>query len=198
MLWLVSFGPTLLAGLLAWLRSRSPMALTTVMPSFAAAGGFVVAGRLRRRHQVETERLLSDLEREHRELEVAHAVLAERARRVAELSAAEERNRIATEVHDVLAHALTAIIIRAEAAAVRLRSDPAGASAQVSAVAGLARDALQEARLSVAAMRADPGAGGLDALRRLCDDATRLGDLRCTCEVSGPERPLPAPVAHAA
>jgi signal transduction histidine kinase len=45
---------------------------------------------------------------------------------------------------------------------------------------------------------ADPGAGGLDALRRLCAEVTRLGDLRCDLEVRGPERPLPAPVAHAA
>ena len=197
-LWMISLGLALLAALRAWLQVRSPVALTTVVPSYAVAGGFVIAGRLRRRHQQETERLLADLESEHRRLEVAHAALAEHARRVAELSAAEERNRIAAEIHDVLAHALTAIIVQAEAAAIRLRADPAGAAGQVSAVAALARDALQEARLSVAAIRADPGAGGLDALRRLCDEATRLGGLRCTCGVEGPERPLPAPIAHAA
>lgn len=193
---------SLAVGVLSGLRQRVEFGgnsgLLSVGAAYAVAYGALIASRQRMRHQWETERLLADLQDEHRRLEAAHAQLAQHAQDMAELAASEERNRIAREIHDVLAHALTVIIVQAEAAAVRLRTDPPGAADQVRTVAGLARQALQEARLSVAAIRADPGAAGLDSLRRLCQDATRLSGMRCDLSAEGEERPLPAPVALAA
>jgi signal transduction histidine kinase len=130
-----SLALALLGALWQRLLLGSLAGFATVVPSYAVAAGFILAGRFRRRHLRETERLLADLEAEHRRLEEAHAALAEHARRVADLSAAEERNRIAAEIHDVLAHALTAIIVQAEAASVclltrgRAGSTPCGGSA---------------------------------------------------------------------
>ncbi|HVB10038.1 MAG TPA: histidine kinase [Bacillota bacterium] len=158
----------------------------------------VFASRQRRLRHRETERLLRQLEGEHAALEAAHAELQAYASHAAELAASEERNRLAREIHDVLAHTLTVIIVQADAASVRLQRDAAGAAESVQTVARLARQALQEARLSVAAIRGDPGTAGVDALRRLCDDAGRLAGMRCELRVAGAERPLPAPVALAA
>ncbi len=168
-----------------------------ILKDFVVFDALVIAGRQRRLRQRETERLLRELEADHARLEAAHARLQEYASHAAELAASEERNRLAREIHDVLAHTLTVIIIQADAAVVRLQSDAAGATEQVRTVARLARQALQEARLSVAAIRADPGAAGVDALRRLCEDAGRLAGLRCELRVAGEEQPLPAPVALA-
>ncbi len=199
----VAFGASsLLLVLAASLRERlalgSDNGILTALVAYAVAFGALIASRQRQRRVAETERLLRELAAEHARLEEAHAALAQHARNVAALAASEERNRIAREIHDVLAHALTAMVVQAEAAAVRLRVDPGGAGEQVRAVADLARQALQEARLSVAAIRADPGAAGLDALRRLCDDAERWSGMRCVFTVEGPERPLPAAAALAA
>ncbi len=169
----------------------------SILKDFVVFYALVMAGRQRRLRQRETERLLRELEADHARLEAAHARLQEYASHAAELAASEERNRVAREIHDVLAHTLTVIIVQADAAVVRLQTDAAGATEQVRTVARLARQALQEARLSVAAIRADPGAAGVDALRRLCEDAGRLAGLGCELRVEGDERPLPAPVALA-
>ena len=193
-----SLALALLAGLRQRLEVGTTQGLVSALVSYSVAYGALAASRQRRRHLREMEGMLARLEAEHRQLEAAHARLAAEAEGAARLAAAEERNRIAREIHDVLAHALTVIIVQAEAAAVRLRADPAAAEAQVGALATLAREALQEARLAVAALRADPGTAGLDAVRRLCRDARRLGGLRCDLAVEGTQRPLPAPVALAA
>jgi signal transduction histidine kinase len=183
--------------LLGTLPGPAPAAWS-ILKDFVVFYALVVAGRQRRLRQRETERLLRELEADHARLEAAHARLQAYATHAAELAASEERNRLAREIHDVLAHTLTVIIVQADAAVVRLQTDAAGATEQVRTVARLARQALQEARLSVAAIRADPGAAGVDALRRLCEDAGRLAGLRCELRVEGTERPLPAPVALAA
>lgn len=188
----------LLAGARERLQLGSSRGLVDMVVTYSVGFGGLVTWRQRTRHHRETERLLAELAEEHRRLEAAHARLAEHARNVAELAASEERGRIAREIHDLLAHALTAIIVQAEAATVRLRTDPPAAAQQIHSLAALARSALQEARLSVAAIRADPGAAGVDALRRLCAEAERWSGMRCTFSLRGGERPLPAPVAHAA
>jgi len=180
------------------LQLGSVQGLVDMVVAYSVGFGALISSRQRTRHHWETERLLADLAEEHRRLGAAHARLAEHARSVAELAASEERGRIAREIHDVLAHALTAIIVQAEAASVRLRTDPPAASEQIQSLAALARGALQEARLSVAAIRANPGAAGMDVLRRLCADAERWSGMRCAFTVRGAQQPLPAPVAHAA
>lgn len=193
-----SLALALAAGLWQWLTLGGSHNLTTAATAYAVGYGVSVIRRQRTRHQWETERLLENLAEEHRRLEAVHARLAAQTHDLARLAATEERNRIAREIHDVLAHALTAIIVQAEAAAVRLGTDPPTAADQVQTVAHLARQALQEARLSVSAIRAEPGTAGLDVLRRLCQDAGRWANLDCTFTVTGSERPLPAAVALAA
>lgn len=95
-----------------------------------------------RRSRLRAEQLVSDLRRAQR--------------RVAELSAAAERNRVARDIHDSLGHHLTAISVQlAKAQAFRDR-DAAVADRAVADAHRAAGRALREIRESVGVLRAEP------------------------------------------
>jgi signal transduction histidine kinase len=73
--------------------------------------------------QEKTRALLAELRAAHAELESAHAELERRAAKVRELSVAEERARMAREVHDSVGHHLTVINLHLENA-VGLATNP--------------------------------------------------------------------------
>jgi signal transduction histidine kinase len=92
------------------------------------------------------EHFLSDLRITHQKLEIY-------AEQVAELAAIEERNRLARDIHDSLGHYLTTISILIEKAlAFRTRNAQESESALLDAKR-LTRDALQDIRQSVSALR---------------------------------------------
>ncbi|MEV4619495.1 sensor histidine kinase [Asanoa sp. NPDC049573] len=68
-----------------------------------------------------------------------------------------ERARVAREIHDVLAHSLSALSVQLETAAALLeRERPADAAVIVDRAGRLARDGLTETRRAVSALRGDP------------------------------------------
>jgi signal transduction histidine kinase len=73
---------------------------------------------------------------------------------------AEERTRIARELHDVVAHHMSAIVIRAQAADRVATERPDVAVDAVRWIAATARDALQAVRQTVRVLRAPGGADG--------------------------------------
>ena len=83
-------------------------------------------------------------------------------------AALAERARIARDVHDVLAHSLSALAVQLQGARLMLLRDgaPADTLAQVERAQRLASDGLAEARRAVAALRTEPVdlADGLRAL----------------------------------
>jgi signal transduction histidine kinase len=85
------------------------------------------------------------------EARAAHAE-AERDRQVA-LAAAQERTRIARELHDVVAHHVSLIAVQSEAAASLLPDRPAEASKSVAIIGQTARDALTELRRLLGVLR---------------------------------------------
>ena len=91
---------------------------------------------------------------------------------LAERSRAEERNRIAAEVHDVIGHALTVSLLHISGARLALDEDPQEARRSLLEAERLTRDSLEEVRATVGLMHTDfpdrraplPGAGDLPAL----------------------------------
>jgi len=85
------------------------------------------------------------------QLEAAQHQLAERSR-------AEERSRIAGEVHDVIGHALTVSLLHISGARLALDEDPDEARRALEEAERLTRSSLDEVRATVGLMRTDaPG-----------------------------------------
>ncbi|MEC3956231.1 histidine kinase [Nocardia sp. CDC153] len=68
---------------------------------------------------------------------------------------AAERTRIARELHDVVAHAVSVIIVQADGARYALRQNPDAAEQALTTIAGTGRDALRELRRTVELLRTE-------------------------------------------
>jgi signal transduction histidine kinase len=91
-----------------------------------------------------------------RSLRVAHDELRRYAERAAETAAEDERIRIATDLHDAIGHALTALNVQLQSATRLRASRPADADALVDSALDLGQNALASVRRTVSALRADP------------------------------------------
>jgi signal transduction histidine kinase len=113
-----------------------------------------------------------------KELGAAHAQLQAYAVEVETLSVARERQRLAREVHDAVAHVLTGLLVQTQAIRKLLRTEPAAAAARLVTIEDAARRGLDEVRRAVRAMRPEhlEGVGGVEAMQRLCEQfAERTG-----------------------
>lgn len=135
---------------------------------------------LSRRHN---QQLVEDLEAAHRQLQG--------------LAVAEERNRLAREIHDGLGHYLTATTMQIQGAKALLENtDAATAAPTAFAALGKAETLLQEAladvRRSVAALRVTPGNGQplTAAIKQLVGQAQATAGLDAHFEVQGAPRLL--------
>lgn len=78
---------------------------------------------------------------------------SERARAQRELDAVEERNRIARDMHDVVAHSLAVVIAQADGARYLGAASPAQTDAALLTISTVARDALGDVRVLLAQLR---------------------------------------------
>jgi two-component system sensor histidine kinase DesK len=94
------------------------------------------------------------------------------------LAAVAERERIARDLHDVLGHTLSVIVLKAELAARLVSLDPARAAAEMAEVEQTARAALSEIREAIGGYRSRGLAAEIDVARRTLDAAgvTLLAD----------------------
>ncbi|WP_199815552.1 sensor histidine kinase [Streptomyces griseus] len=150
----------------------------------------------------ERARLITELERTQAELSQAHQ----------RQGAADERERMARDIHDTLAQGFASIVILAEAARAGISTDPERSARQLRSIESTARENLTEARELVGSahtrVQGETGPGGAAAgsvgrtLRRVldrfaedtgltvdadlaevaCDQQTRIALLRCTQE----------------
>ncbi|MGE5375065.1 MAG: sensor histidine kinase [Bacteroidota bacterium] len=90
------------------------------------------------------------------QLETANRRLAAHASQVEELAAAQERNRLAREIHDSLGHYLTTASIQIEAAKVTFHSDPDRSLDAIEKAHMLVKKGLVAVRESVSALRLSP------------------------------------------
>ena len=128
------------------------------------------------------------LEEKTAALEAARQELAHRA-------VLEERTRIARDLHDILAHAMSVITVQAGVGAHLLERDPTQARQARVVIEETGRGALGEMRRLLGALRAgDPPTEpqpGLASRDRLATQAAAAG-VPVELQVEGPARPLPA------
>ena len=92
------------------------------------------------------------------EMKMRSARLALAREQEALLAAANERSRIAREMHDVVAHSLAVMITMADGAAAAIDRNPGMAKEALGALAETGRSALADTRRLVGVLRDDPGA----------------------------------------
>jgi len=87
------------------------------------------------------------------------------------LAALAERERIARDLHDVLGHTLSVIVLKAELARRLIALDPERANAEIADVERISRTALSEVREAIGGYRARGLAAEIDAARLTLDAA---------------------------
>ncbi len=131
-------------------------------------------------------------------------ILQERAARLARerveqtrTAVADERARIARELHDVVAHSMGVMVVQAQGAQRVMETDPASAREALTAIAATGREALDEMHRMVGLLRRrEEGSDlkpqpSLSQLDHLVEQARETG-LQLSVQVTGSIRPLPA------
>lgn len=132
----------------------------------------------------------------HAAIALTHARLYERER---ELAIAQERTRLARELHDAVAQKLFALRLTAEAAAGLVEADPQRARGHLARISGLAKQAAEELRAAVGELRpAELDEDGLAvAMRKQIDVLDRAQQTRGGPRVIFRDKPISAlPPAH--
>jgi len=187
---------TFLAGLLLIIGPGSLLAknyhAADFLLTFLLPLGAYLLGALARTSRLRTEVLqeqANKLARE-READVARATAGERA-------------RIARDMHDLLAHAVSIMVVQAEAAPVVVRTDPDRAERAFDAIAEAGRDAMVQLRRMLGVLKEEQDTGvrapppTVAAVPALIAQMDRAG-LRVDLMSQGPPRPLPADAEVAA
>lgn len=120
-----------LARLYADPRVAMGLGLMVALIGGLAVGG-ILAGRARARRDAELRLSQDEIKR---------------------LAALAERERIGRDLHDVLGHTLSLVVLEAQLARRLLARDPAGAEARLAELEGVARDALVQVREAVTGIR---------------------------------------------
>ena len=156
--------------------AQAAIAATLLCLLLAVIGQFLRRGR---ESQDRTELLMAQLQ-DAREAEAAAAALA-------------ERTRIAGELHDVLAHSLSALAIQLQGARKLAGRETVSAALRgtIERSAELAKAGLADARQAVGALRGEQ-LPTLDQLSVLVEDFRRDTGSDATLRVDGTSRPLPA------
>lgn len=134
---------------------------------------------------------LASLEDRARQLQREREALARAA-------VAEERMRIARELHDIVAHSVSLMIVAADGAEAAIEQDnPGEARTAVAAIGRTGRASLTDLRLLVGMLRADPGIAGPQPGLGQLQDLIDSFPLKVRLDVRGEPRELPQGLALA-
>lgn len=163
-----------------WATSAGDLSFVALVLVIVWGLGVVAAGR---------RTYADELERKTVELEAARHALADQA-------VARERSRIARELHDVVAHAMSVITVQAGVGGHLLATRPHRAAEALGIIERTGRDALEELRRMLVVLRPDeqPDSNsapqpGLADLPTLLEAASSAG-VRVRLQRSGAERAL--------
>ena len=101
-------------------------------------------------------RLIAEQRRQRASLREANQQLAQYAVTQEQLSVSRERNRMARDLHDTLAHTLSAVAIQLEAVTTIWETSPNDARQRIDTIRDLTRDGLGETRRALQALRSSP------------------------------------------
>jgi signal transduction histidine kinase len=168
---------------------RAGIGLEMLFWALLFAGAWIAGDRARlRRAQL--------MELEHRAQQARRE--AERERR---LAAAEERTRIARELHDSAGHAINVILVQAGAARLLHERDPDRSKRAIATIEQVAQDTIGEIDRLVRVLREDegdhPAPANPAAIEELLE-RHRAAGLSLRAELNGPRHALPRSVAWAA
>jgi signal transduction histidine kinase len=143
--------------------------MTTRNASFIVVG--YVTAHLAANHQDKE----AALQKSNREL-VQYAAMQEK------LTISQERNRLARELHDTIAHTMSGVTVKLNAVHILMQRDPDRASAMLQEVIGSLNEGNQETRRALRDLRATPldDMGLVLAVRHLAESAAERGGLLLT------------------
>lgn len=159
----------------------------TIWGAVLIAGVFTAAAAFRRQRE------------QHDLLQKQAAELRESADIRARLAASDERLRIARDLHDVVAHSLSAMVLQAGGARRVAAVDPESATEAMISIESTGREAMDEVRRVLGELRendTDPAENPLPAIERLVE-ALRGAGMKIAFEPSGELGTVPHAVSNA-
>lgn len=162
----------------ASLTETSPL-MVVALYGFVLAFGLILAFifQIQRHKGTRLADAMQRVEKQSQQLMQVNRQVSDYANQVYDLATAEERNRIAGEIHDTVAHRLTALVVQLQAARrrVNLDGDVQDILSNLEVCEALARESLEEVRFSVRAIRRRKSdVEGIDILRRLVGEYATL------------------------
>jgi signal transduction histidine kinase len=138
--------------------------------------------------QSRSESLLADLQQ-------ANIKLQEYAAQVQELAAAEERNRLARELHDSVTQIIFSLTLSAQAARILINRDTSRAISELDHLQSLAQSALAEMRTLIQELHPleKPSAGLVPSLNQLVAERKANEGVEIDLQVNAAQ-PIPAPI----
>jgi len=122
-------------------------------------------------------------------LSIANAKLREQAAATEQLAVARERNRLARDLHDTLAHSLAGLVVQLEAIDTVLQSEPDLARSEIATARRAAQAGLDEARRAIRDLRVNPveDLGLTRTLEQAANDFGERTGVRVSLRVSEPK-----------
>lgn len=123
--------------------------------------------------------------------------LEQYAKRVEELTIAEERSRVSKDLHDTVGHIFTSVITTLDALPFIMKANPEAAEQSMKELADVARKGLDDVRKTIHQMSDVKGDGSVsEELMEIMDDFQRHTHTEIAFKLSGLEREVPAMVKH--
>ncbi len=126
------------------------------------------------------------------QLAAANRKLAQQRAVTEQLAISQERNRLARELHDTLAHSLSGTAVQLQAVSTLLKHNPQAAANELQEAQQQIKSGLVESRRAIAALRASPleELGLADALRQRSHTLSSRNNIPVICQIT-PLPPLP-------
>jgi signal transduction histidine kinase len=183
-------GLSTLLTFLTLLKSRGPFFALAMAVVFFGGSAFLIVyiGNTRRARLIQDQQqaLVGELQQANRQLEFY-------SRRLQQLAAGRERQRLARELHDSVTQTIFSMTLTTQSALLLLERDPAGVAAQLERLSQLTGSALAEMQALISRLAPERAAAGslAAALRKHLDERRRLENLSVSLELEG-SQPLTA------